>query len=338
MTPTIVADGLTKRYGARLAVQDVSFAVQRGEVMGLLGPNGSGKTTILRMLTGYLAPSSGRAEIAGLDTLTKAIAARQQVGYVPEDAPLYEGMRVGEFLRFMGAIKGLARDAARGAVETVGQRLSLDTVRDLPIGTLSKGFRQRVSIAQALLNQPPVLILDEPTNGLDPRQIIEMRDIIRSLADAHTIVLSSHILPEVEKIADRVAILVDGRLLAVRALRDRGGGRRLHLRVAGPPASVLQCLTGVPGVTSVSTDTTAGMTSVNADRTAGSMDEARHGARTYVVERDVSTSADRVAAALVGAGLALTELREEPVDLEALFLQLTGEHQAPVAGGRAARA
>src|SRR5262245_8456157 len=151
MPAAIIATGLTKWYGPRLAVEDVSFEVPPGEIVGLLGPNGSGKTTVLRMLTGYLAPSSGRAEIAGFDTLTHAMAARQQVGYVPENAPLYDGMRVREFLEFMAAIKGLERQSARMAIDTACEQLALDAVRNLPIGKLSKGFRQRVSIAQALL-------------------------------------------------------------------------------------------------------------------------------------------------------------------------------------------
>jgi ABC-2 type transport system ATP-binding protein len=326
MTAAIVADGLTKWYGPRRAVENVSVAVAPGEVMGLLGPNGSGKTTILRILAGYLAPSAGRAAITGFDTVTRAMDARHQVGYVPEGAPLYEGMRVREFLGFMGAIKGLARDAARAAVEMVCARLALGAVRDLPIGTLSKGFRQRVSIAQALLTEPPVLILDEPTSGLDPHQIIEMRDIVRSLAGAHTVLLSSHVLPEMEKMADRVAILVGGRLLAVEALRDRGGGTRFRLRIGGDPERVARCLAAVPGVRSLDTVPAGG---VGRDRGPAEAHDAKRGAGAYVVDVDATTPADRVAAAVVGAGLALAELREEPVDLEALFLQLTGTPPTP---------
>jgi ABC-2 type transport system ATP-binding protein len=336
MTAAIIADGLTKWYGPRRAVEGVSLAVNPGEVMGLLGPNGSGKTTILRILAGYLAPSAGRASIAGFDTVTGAMEARRRVGYVPEDAPLYEGMRVREFLAFMAAIKGLAPAAARAAGEVACARLALEAVRDLPIRTLSKGYRQRVSIAQALLNEPPVLILDEPTNGLDPRQIIEMRNLIRALAGAHAILVSSHVLPEMERIADRVAILVDGRLLDVHTVRHRTQGRRLRLRVGGDPDRVARCLAAVPGVRRLDAGaisragdpggvSRAGGPGV--DSGAAAVDGEREDARTYVVDIDPTTPADRVAAAVVGAGLPLAELREEPVDLEALFLQLTGAHR-----------
>jgi len=330
MTAAIVAEGITKWYGPRRAVEDFSLTVNPGEVMGLLGPNGSGKTTILRILAGYLAPSAGRAAIAGLDTVARAVDARRQVGYVPENAPLYEGMRVREFLRFMGAIKGLARASARVATEAVSRRLALEAVGDVPIARLSKGFRQRVAIAQALLNEPPVLILDEPTNGLDPRQIIEMREIIRSLARAHTIVLSSHVLPEMEKVADRVAILVDGRLLAVHPLRDGRPATRLFLRVAGDAERVVRCLTALPGVRldAVPAD------SASTGRASGAvLDDGPRAAGVYVVEIDSTTPAERVAAAVVSSGLALQELREETVDLEALFLQLTDVPREPAPGG-----
>src|SRR5262245_42201057 len=231
MTPIIVADRLTKSYGRRRAVDGVSLEVRAGEVMGLLGPNGSGKTTILRMLTGYLRPTSGTARIAGVDIAADALAVRQRVGYVPENAPLYDGMRVREFLRFMARIKGLAGSAVPAAVGAVSTRLTLEQVIASPIGTLSKGFRQRVAIAQALLGSPELLILDEPGNGLDPQQIIEMRSLIRSLAGSLTILVTSHILAEMERVADRVAILLDGRLLAVHAIQPAGDARRLRIRV-----------------------------------------------------------------------------------------------------------
>src|SRR5712692_268387 len=242
MTPVIAADQLTKWYGPRLAVDRVSLEVNAGEIMGLLGPNGSGKTTILRILTGYLRPSSGTARIAGLDVVDDALAARARVGYVPEDVPLYGWMSVREFLAFMARLKGLAGQAATGAVDAAIERLALGEVRRLLIGKLSRGYRQRVAIAQALLGNPDLLILDEPTNGLDPRQIIEMRGHIRSLAGERTVVVTSHILGEIERVADRVAILLGGRLLGVHAVRGGELGRRFRLRVRGAEPAVEACL------------------------------------------------------------------------------------------------
>ncbi len=307
MTSIIVADQLTKWYGPRLAVDGVSLEVRAGEVMGLLGPNGSGKTTILRILTGYLRPSSGTARIAGLDIVDEALAVKRRVGYVPEDAPLYDTMRVREFLEFMARIKGLARDAVPAAVDAVCARLALVPVARLQIGKLSKGFRQRVAIGQALLGSPEVLILDEPGNGLDPRQIIEMRDLIRSLAGSLTVLVTSHILGEIERVADRVAILLGGRLLAVHALRAGGAARRLRLQVRGEDGPVQSCLGRVRGVGAIA------LAALSRDDT-----------RTYLVDADGPAVAEGVAAALVGAGFGLVELHEDTIDLEALFLRLTG--------------
>jgi len=251
VTAVIVVDRLTKWYGPRLAVDNVSLSVDRGEILGLLGPNGSGKTTVLRMLAGYLRPSSGTARIADLDVVDDSLRARRRVGYVPEDAPLYGTMGVREFLVFMGRLKGLVPPALAAAVDAIIQRLGLEPVRGMQIGRLSRGYRQRVAIAQALLGDPDLLILDEPTNGLDPRQIIGMRTLIRSLAGERTILVTSHILGEMERVADRVAILLQGRLLGVHALRSAAVASRLRLRVRGDEAMVRACLLGVPGVRSV---------------------------------------------------------------------------------------
>jgi ABC-2 type transport system ATP-binding protein len=182
MPSIVLAQNLTKWYGPRRAVTDVSFAVAPGEIVGLLGPNGSGKSTIFRILTGYLAPSSGRVEVAGYDVVTHSLAVRQAISYVPEDAPLYDHMRVAEFLHFMARIKGLHGTAKNWAVDAAAERLDLTRVMRLTTGKLSRGFRQRVSIAQALLGDPQVLVLDEPTSGLDPHQVIAVRDLVRSLA------------------------------------------------------------------------------------------------------------------------------------------------------------
>jgi ABC-2 type transport system ATP-binding protein len=306
MPPVIVADQLTKWYGPRLAVDRVCLEVEAGEVMGLLGPNGSGKTTILRILTGYLRPSAGTARVAGLDVVNDSLAARARVGYVPEDVPLYGWMSVREFLAFMARLKGLARREAAGAVEAAIERLALGDVRRVLVGKLSRGYRQRVAIAQALLGNPDLLILDEPTNGLDPRQIIEMRGHIRALAGERTVLVTSHILSEIERVADRVAILLAGRLLGVHGLRAGGLGQRLRLRVRGGEEAVNACLTRVAGVQRVSVERESG-----ADLA------------TYFVDADAGAIAEALAAALVAGGFGLLDLGPAPVDLEALFLGLT---------------
>ena len=307
MASLIVADRLTKWYGPRLAVDRVSLEVKAGEIMGLLGPNGSGKTTILRILTGYLVPSAGTARIGGLDVVNDALAARAQVGYVPEDAPLYRWMNVRESLVFMARLKGLDGEATIRSVDTAIERFGLGDVRRILVGKLSRGYRQRVAIAQALLGNPAVLILDEPTNGLDPRQIIEMRGHIRALAGERTIIVTSHILGEIERVADRVAILLDGRLLGVHVLRTNSA--RIRLRVRGSPEAVHACLVRAPGVRDVIVETEPG-----SDLAVGLVEGGP----------DTDTLAERLAAALVGEGLGLRDLGPADSDLESLFLRLTG--------------
>jgi ABC-2 type transport system ATP-binding protein len=213
-------DNATKYYGRVAAVREVTLHILPGEVLGLLGPNGSGKTTLLRMLAGYIAPSSGRLTVAGYDTVRQPMQARRHLGYVPESMPLYTHMRVREFLNFMARLRGLSPSQVETAIEAVSTQVQLHEVMQAPIRTLSRGYRQRVAIAQALVHDPEVLLLDEPTNGLDPRQIIDTRHLIRDLAGSRTIIMSSHILSEVEKMADRVAILLRGALLCVRTLAE----------------------------------------------------------------------------------------------------------------------
>jgi ABC-2 type transport system ATP-binding protein len=212
----IVAQGVTKRYAGATAVDRLSLEVRRGEVFCLLGPNGSGKSTFIRMLAGYISPTGGRLFLAGHDVVRERRAAQRRLGYAPESVPLYRHMRVGEFIEFMARLRGAPAAAAREAAARVASRLSLDDVMRKPVAALSRGYRQRLALAQALVHDPEVLILDEPTNGLDPRQIIEVRTLIRELARRHTVLMSSHVLSEVEKTADRVAILLQGRLLGVR--------------------------------------------------------------------------------------------------------------------------
>jgi ABC-2 type transport system ATP-binding protein len=311
MAPVVVAEHLTKHYGRRVGVDDVSFEADPGEVLGLLGPNGSGKTTVLRILTGYLNASSGRALVAGFDVVAQGLEARRRIGYVPEDVPLYGNMRVNEFLAFMGRLKGLDAPQLNRAVDESCAQLSLDEVRRLAIGKLSRGYRQRVMIAQALLHDPDLLILDEPTNGLDPRQIIEVRELIRSLSARHTILVTSHVLSEIERVATRVAILLNGRLLAVRSLAQ-GASPRLRLRVrSASPDAVRATLGAVPGVTNI--------------EPATPMADEVH---DLVVQVAAPATAEALAAAVTAGGFGLLEMRPTGTDLEALFLDLTGRAAA----------
>jgi ABC-2 type transport system ATP-binding protein len=209
----IVAEGLTKQFGHFLAVRDVSFSVPAGQVVAFLGPNGAGKTTTMRMLTGFLAPTRGRARIAGLDVQEDRIAAAEHLGYLPENGPLYSEMTPTESLRFFGQARGLAGRRLRDRLDAVIEQCSLGSVAGKPIGKLSKGFRQRVAMAQALLHDPGVLIMDEPTSGLDPNQIRGVRALIRDLGRTKTVLVSTHILQEVEPVADRVLFVHEGRLV-----------------------------------------------------------------------------------------------------------------------------
>ena len=211
---------MSKRYGPTVALASLDLEISRGEVFGLLGPNGSGKTTFIRLTAGYLLPTAGRLEICGCDAVEQSLQARKRIGYVPESAPVYGYMRVREFLGFMARLRGMTGRAVADAVDRTIAALALQAVADRPTGTLSRGFRQRTAIAQALVHDPELLILDEPTNGLDPRQIIEVRDLIRGLAGRHTVLMSSHVLGEVAKTADRVGVLLDGHLRGVRAMAD----------------------------------------------------------------------------------------------------------------------
>ena len=219
-TPAILAEGVCKHYRSLTAVDHLDLSVHRGEVFCLFGPNGSGKTTFLRMLAGYISPSAGRITVAGHDVVRDGLAARRKIGYVPEAVPLYGHMRVDEFLRFMARLRGVTESAVQAAVERVVRLLALGEVVRKPVRVLSRGYRQRTALAQALVHEPEIVVLDEPTNGLDPRQIIEMRGLIRSLAGPHTVLMSSHILSEIEKTADRAGLLLDGKLLGVRAIAE----------------------------------------------------------------------------------------------------------------------
>lgn len=214
MSNSIQVEQLSKHYGDFVAVNQIAFSIRPGEVVGFLGPNGAGKSTTLKMLTGYLAPTEGSAQIQGINVLESPIAAQQQIGYLPENAPLYPDMTVHEYLTYIAKIRGLGRAERTGAIERVSTQCSITERWHQPIGELSKGFRQRVGLAQALIHDPPIVILDEPTTGLDPNQIIEMRKLIREIGQTKTVILSTHILSEVQVTCDRVVIIDQGTLVA----------------------------------------------------------------------------------------------------------------------------
>ncbi len=203
---------LTKRYGDLLAVDDASFRVEKGQILGFLGPNGAGKTTTMRMITGFMPPTNGSVRVAGFDTVRDSMEVRRRIGYLPESPPLYLDMTVNGYLRFAARLKGLRRSEVGDALERVSSVCGLDDVRERLVGHLSKGYRQRVGLAQALIHNPPVLVLDEPTIGLDPRQIIDIRELIGTLRGEHTIILSTHILPEVTQVCEKVVIINEGRV------------------------------------------------------------------------------------------------------------------------------
>jgi ABC-2 type transport system ATP-binding protein len=300
-------EGLGKRYGPRTAVADISFQVSEREVVGLLGPNGSGKTTLLRILTGYLRPSWGTVRVDGFDVVRDGREARRRIGYVPEDVPLYRHMRVDEFLAFMGRLRGIEGPALQRRIDAALDRFALRGRREAIIGRLSRGYRQRVSLAQAMLHEPRLLVLDEPTNGLDPRQIIELRGLVRTLAEDCAVLVTSHILGEIERIADRVAILLDGRLLAIHSLTRGAGARMLCLRApANAAARIDAVLAAMPGA-------------VTARREAADGQQ-----RTWHLRAADADAAARLAAALAAAGIATVEVTEAGSDLERLFLDATG--------------
>jgi ABC-2 type transport system ATP-binding protein len=307
----IRVEHLTKNYGTRVAVADISFDVSKGEVLGFLGPNGAGKTTTMRILTGYLPPSGGRAEVEGFDVATQSLQARAQIGYLPETVPLYHDMSVRSYLDFMAKIKG-AKDRRREVDRAMEKSRIAHRASD-QIGKLSKGLRQRVGLAQALLGDPPVLILDEPTSGLDPKQIIETRNLIKSLGGEHTVILSTHILPEVAATCSRIVIISNGRVVAEDTPenldRRLKGSESIALTVRGPREQVAKALRAVPQVISVQTD--------GDGRAAGAMG-------AFTVQSAVGADIrEALASAVVKSGFGLMELRPAHLSLEEIFLQLT---------------
>jgi ABC-2 type transport system ATP-binding protein len=318
----IEVEHLTKRYGPRTAVEDVSFRVERGEIVGFLGPNGAGKTTTLRMLTGFLAPSEGSIRIDGIDALAHPIAAKRRVGYMPETYPLYPEMRVREYLRYRAELKGVARREIPAFVARAIEQAGVTEAADRIIGQLSKGTRQRVGLADALVADPPILVLDEPTAGLDPNQIRQVRELVRGLAKTKTVLLSTHILPEVEATCDRVVIIHRGRLIREGTpdeLRRATVGTALYIegRAPGAPdplAAFRAVLAKVPGVRTIE------RSEVGAERVV----------RLRVAVDDEAEVAERVARAIALADLALREIRPERAGaLEEVFGRLTMTEALP---------
>ncbi len=315
----IEVEHLSKIYGATPAIQDVTFTVEPGEILGFLGPNGAGKTTTMRILSGYLPASSGTAKVAGYEVHEQSMAVRQRIGYLPETPPLYTDMTVAGFLQFVARSKGVSAGDRDRNVDLALTKTNLTDKRYTLIRKLSKGYRQRVGIAQAIVHDPPVIILDEPTVGLDPRQIIEVRNLIKNLAGNHTVILSTHILPEVSMTCSRVAIINKGRIVATNTpdslMTQLNSGSGYELEVDGDISLVqqqLQAIAGVNRIESLPTDLPAG----------------RHKVRV-TAQPDTELSGRELAAAIVGSGLGLYELRRIQASLEDVFLQLTTE-EAPV--------
>lgn len=297
---------LSKYYGSHRAVENISFTVKEGEIIGFLGPNGAGKTTTIRVLTCFQPATSGTARVAGHDVFNESMSVRAAVGYLPENVPLYPEMRVREYLRFRGKLRGLERPQRETAIAGVTERCWLQDVIDRPIGQLSKGFRQRVGLADTLLHNPPVLILDEPTIGLDPTQIRETRSLIRELAQDHTVLLSSHILPEVEATCQRIIIIHQGRLVASGSpeeLRERiSEESRLIAEVKGPPEEVIAGVRQLSGISDLRTENHDGWMRL-----------------MIAAQSDVREAVAHLAAK---KGWPLRELRREVATLEDFFVQI----------------
>lgn len=307
----ITASGLCKRFGDKLAVDNLSFGIEKGEIVGFLGPNAAGKTTTMRMLTCYFPPSEGTATVAGFDVYSQSLQVRKNVGYLPEHVPLYTDMSVREYLEFAASAKGMPHADRKRAIETAIDRCSLESVQDQLIGTISRGYRQRVGLGQAIINEPAVLILDEPTVGLDPAQIREIRELIRELGKKSTIILSTHILPEVSMTCSRVIIIANGKIQAQdtpQNLSSRGLALvPITLGVAGAPAAeVLEFLKTVQGVKKVEPEGDTFRLDAENDR------EVR----------------PRLARAVVEKGWELLELHARQVSLEDVFLDIVSKSEA----------
>jgi ABC-2 type transport system ATP-binding protein len=315
----ITVKDLTKRYARTVAVDHISFAVEKGQIVGFLGPNGAGKTTTMRMLTCFLPPTAGEATVAGFDVLEQPLEVKKRIGYLPESPPLYPEMETGEYLEFVGKLKGISGADLNKRVDYVCERCSIVDVKTKLLGRLSKGYRQRVGLAQAIIHNPDVLVLDEPTAGLDPKQINETRELIRSLAGDHTIILSTHILPEVEQTCEQVIIINKGKLVATDSVHN------LQNRARGSETMVLE-IAGRNG------DLDRSVAQSRLERIAGVSRvqfKSAHGNRNiFEVESQKGFVRGDLARAVVESGWDLNELRPAAMSLEEIFLQLTGTEAA----------
>jgi len=314
----IEVEGLTKYYGPVLGIEDVTFCVEKGEILGFLGPNGAGKSTTMRILTCFMPPTRGTARVQGFDVFRDSLEVRRRVGYMPENVPLYTDMAVRTYLSFVADLKGIKRKRQSAAVDRVIEDCGLQGVNGRYIGKLSKGYRQRVGLAQALIHDPEVLILDEPTIGLDPRQIIEIRRLIQNLRGERTIILSSHVLPEVSQVCDNVIIINKGCLVAPKSTPEELDANlksfnRVFLQVDGSPPKVISALENLEGVISVV-----------------SKESVSERINNYIIESDRDMDLRRqIAATITGSGWGLLELRPIGLSLEDIFIQLVTEEARP---------
>ena len=316
----IEVENVSKVYGERKAVDDITFKVEKGEVLGFLGPNGAGKTTTMRILTCYMPATEGTARIAGYDVFDNSLEVRRRIGYLPENPPVYADMTVDSYLHFVARIKGTPSSRRESQVDEAVDKCGLGDVRKRIIGRLSKGYRQRVGLAQALLNNPEVLILDEPTSGLDPKQIHEVRSLIKSLAGTHTIVISTHILPEVSMTCSRVVIINKGKVAAMDTpeglANQMKGAERISMIVAGPVDDIRDKLLQVDGVLNVETQNTE------------NTDDTGEPHSNYIVECPLNTDLRRaLATEVVNGGWGLLELRSVSMSLEDVFINLVTKEE-----------
>lgn len=301
----IEVHNLTKYYGKRLAVDDISFKIEKGEIVGFLGPNAAGKTTTMRMLTGFLAPTKGTIKIAGYDVFTNSLEARRHIGYLPEAVPLYTDMTIQSYLEYMARLRGMPRSEVKPKVDNVIERCHLEEYTDVVIGKLSKGFRQRVGIAQAIIHEPEVLIFDEPTIGIDPIQIAATRQLIRELGEVHTVLISTHILPEVSVICQRAIIIDHGNIVAEDKIENLSsmvtGSKRVRLEVEGPTKKISERLHAIKGVKRV-------------------IYQDSRFVVEYPADQDLRS---KISEAIVQGGFTLLSSESLEMSLEDIFLKLT---------------